>query len=143
MFSIMSPTDPATLTIALYTVLAGLIGVGFYLGRYTMKVDGVREALKETEAARKESQMASDASRRELEEKIDRKFDLIFSKLDALVSRPPHVCEQVNRLIQIESEIAATRATLVGHGERMNRIQATSVHDRETERQPRVKRTEP
>ena len=111
--AILNPTDPGTLTIALYTVLFGLAALAYFLGRYTAKVDAVV------------------ATQKTMEVRIEGKLELIFSKLEVLATRGPHICMQIDKLAHLEADIAAAHATLVEHGQRMDRIQAIAAHDRE------------
>jgi hypothetical protein len=76
--------DPATVTIAVATVLTWLLGISFYLGRYSAR----QEALEH-----KADGMAATIVQ-------------IFQKLDKLAEVVPHKCDQVATIAAMQRDIA-------------------------------------
>lgn len=105
---------------ASYMILAAMGYVAFRLGSYTTKVDSL--------AVQREKDRIEDR-----EERKELKADLarIFERLEVLSQRPPHMCIQMDHVTELKSEISATKATLIEHSARMDRIQQ-GIHDKET-----------
>lgn len=75
--------DPATVTTAIFAAVTWLLGISYFLGRYTSKVDRLSEALPQ-----------------------------IFSKLDELGRSLPHVCGQTAIIAKLEQEMGEKRRRL-------------------------------
>ena len=92
--------DPASITVALYTVLAGLVGIAYFLGRYTAKVDGV---IKEQQDLRS-------------------LIGQIYDRIDDIAKNIPHQCVQIDRLARVESVSAdnVRRISDLEHGSARN-----------------------
>ena len=103
--------DPATVTIAVATVLTWLLGISFVLGQYSQRQKSSERETEQLRATIKE----------------------IFAKLDTLSAVVPHKCDQVKAITRLETSVDTLHESLREHKERMDRIQGT-IHDKEQER---------
>ena len=106
--------DPAAVVCSVFAAITWLLGISYFLGRSTAKLDG---ALK---------------SHEELRGEVRETLQKIFAKLDELSRSVPHVCVQLDHIASLQADTKACAATLVEHSGRMNRIQQ-GIRDKEQE----------
>jgi hypothetical protein len=102
--------DPATITCAVFAAVTWLLGISYFLGRYTAKLDATSKAHDELKA------------------EVKGTLHAIFDKLDTLSKAVPHHCIQLDHITAMLVEIQGIKTTLAEHTGRMDRIQL-SIRD--------------
>ena len=96
------------LIVGAFGIITWLMGLSYFLGRNTAKLDGVAAAQEKTSAT----------------------VNKIFEKLDILTIGVQHKCEQTPTITALQVLTAELQTTSREHGLRMDRIQE-SIRDKE------------